>query len=1128
MDIKISRDYAHPDKQIENDSDFSHDIEADREELAALRGALMRDRKGDEDYIPSSDTSSVSDDSHTSSVSTHISDIFKDPPMCNNTRDALHYYRGPTKCIDRYGNSAICGWIMPNKESCNWSIDHHPPATICSRLRHDVEADTLTRYGRCFKCKCFANLHTRQTREDRQAALSNEHTSFSSTHATYPSGGGNKAGGGSAPHFPSHAHTSDRNAQPFTTPSPSHVPPAQPSDGQVPCSRTREFFIVSSRGTFPDSNPHYRCDQCSHFASQHALAKLCQLSQQKASNVPSGALTPFAFACQALGRCIFCLKLISEHSLDSNVHSTSTTITSSRHSTPPNNPPSSSSSSGSSSSSDDDSATPSSSLSSHSKHKHKRKHKSKHKRKHSFNNATFHLKHSMSDFKPYDQTTSLRRYLIDFDELCVPRRIPKDYRLQYMYELLPLPHMRDYIKKIKEQKLTWKQQKLKLIAHFDSPELYAQHRQKWNSLHQEATESLNNYTSRFTSLARELGLSLDEKATIDKYVHSLDSALQSIMALKRNFVSGNLVGSCNEMLHFDTFEDAHQAATSADRARFIPSFPSTPVSSHTSSSTTLTTISNPSTSSTTTTSSTMPPPPPRSRTRPRSEEQSNYDNKRPRSRCFACNEYGHISTECPQRNMLQAQTATLLSSPFFTSPPQMQAMMTMPQLYPQAPPNFGPPPSSVPMPMLPPTPPHSPSAISTSGTLMTQRRGFPDVPPLSPAPISTLSTTTHPQSTMICTACGKPNHTADRCRSKQQCDYCGRLGHISRTCRMRMNGQLPSRVKPETNTASSLASGANSVPLAQSHISNASINSSANQASSHPASSVSHISSSPPTSSSLPQSTSSSLSSSTNTQPQPFYLTIQNGQPMICQPTAPRTNAIQVTDFVEGHQLARQSKVFCMHPSHPELALTTLLDSGSTHTCISPNAVLQLGLSQQIVPPKGPVTEVTLADGKTKVKRIGTLTLKLHVFFLGAEREPAHLHLTCEIMPLHIDLLFGVDTLSVLFPNDNLTQFFIPPSFLSSLPIPLTVEYEFDPQIHTHPVLRVCPEGHLSKHTPEKHTNMEAIVAALDLIDELAAKRLLNLKKQEEVTADILRNIQEAADTYHEARTQLQDENQDP
>ena len=460
----------------------------------------------------------------------------------------------------------------------------------------------------------------------------------------------------------------------------------------------------------------------------------------------------------------------------------------------------------------------------------------------------------------------------------------------------------------------------------------------------------------------------------------------------------------------------------------------------------------------------------------------------------------------------------------------MQALMPTPQLYPQAPPNFGPPPSSVPMPMLPPSPPHTSSAIPTSGTLMNQRRGFSDVPPLSPVTI--LSTTTHSQPAMTCTTCGKPNHTADRCRSKQQCDYCGRFGHISRTCRMRINGQLPSKVKPESNTVSSLASGANAVPLAQSQASNASVNASANQASSFPAPSISQLNSSPPSSSasaspsSSPQSANVS-SSPANAQGQPFYATMQDGQAIIVQPLAPRTNAVHVTDFVEGHQLARQSKVFCMHPSHPELALTTLLDSGSTHTCISPNAVLQLGLANQIVPPKGPVTEVTLADGKTKVKRIGTLTLKLHVFFLGAEREPAHLHLSCEVMPLHTDLLFGVDTLSVLFPNDNLTQFFIPPSFLSSLPTPLTVEYEFDPFIHTHPVLRVCPEGHLSHSSPTRHTNMEAIVAALDIIDEVAAKRLLTLKNQEEVTAETLLNIQKAADTYQDARQRQQEENQD-
>jgi hypothetical protein len=56
---------------------------------------------------------------------------------------------------------------------------------------------------------------------------------------------------------------------------------------------------------------------------------------------------------------------------------------------------------------------------------------------------------------------------------------------------------------------------------------------------------------------------------------------------------------------------------------------------------------------------------------------------------------------------------------------------------------------------------------------------------------------------------------------------------------------------------------------------------------------------------------------------------------------------------------------------------------------------------------------------------------------------------------------------------------------------------------------------------------MEAVVAALDIIDEVAAKRLLTLKNQEEVTAETLLNIQKAADAYQDARQQQQEENQD-
>lgn len=92
-------------------------------------------------------------------------------------------------------------------------------------------------------------------------------------------------------------------------------------------------------------------------------------------------------------------------------------------------------------------------------------------------------------------------------------------------------------------------------------------------------------------------------------------------------------------------------------------------------------------------------------------------------------------------------------------------------------------------------------------------------------------------------------------------------------------------------------------------------------------------------------------------------------------------------------------------------------------------------------------------------------------------------------MPCHTDLILGVNALRTLFPNDSLTSFFIPPSVLASVPVPLTVQYDFDPTLGTVSKFVVRPEGHLS--APSRRERMEAVVAALDIVEEVSSHRQL-------------------------------------
>jgi len=514
------------------------------------------------------------------------------------------------------------------------------------------------------------------------------------------------------------------------------------------------------------------------------------------------------------------------------------------------------------------------------------------------------------------------------------------------------------------------------------------------------------------------------------------------MLLQRG--SGNEGKSRRELLHFDTLRHAMRAANSANE-----SDDRTHTSTHSS------THSNarPRSPSPISTPSTSRDRFNRGRSRERSTRDQDYRNRRPsrdrdhhrsRSRsptqergCYICSSKEHQVRDCPKRQSNGAPSVAAFE-------PLAQAIVAAiqtPQLYPQAPPNFGPPPSMVPMPMIPQSP--APHPTTTSGTLMNQRRTFPSV------------------------ATGNLSPT----RSPLFCLHCQRTGHIREHC-YNLHG-MPTNVRgrPQPRSLSPTHS------LSPTRVVTTS------------AATLSPTSTAP-----------TAVTSGTPLSSLIGYTIVNdNGVPKLVAPSTAQTNAVYVSDFVNTHNLARTSTVFCIHTQRPDMVLTTLLDSGATHSCISPQAVQQLGLT--ITPPTGPVKEVKMADGKTVIPRIGTVLLDLHVFFFGVEQEkrPVRMRMNCEVMPCHTDLIFGVNALRTLFPNDSLTSFFIPPSVLASVPVPLTVEYDFDPTLGTVSKFVVRPEGHLSY--PSRRTRMEAVVDALDIVEEVSTQRKLfqNAHQVEEV-----------------------------
>ena len=323
---------------------------------------------------------------------------------------------------------------------------------------------------------------------------------------------------------------------------------------------------------------------------------------------------------------------------------------------------------------------------------------------------------------------------------------------------------------------------------------------------------------------------------------------------------------------------------------------------------------------------------------------------------------------------------------------------------------------------------------------------------------------------------------------KLTCSFCGRNKHTWEECRTRLQGRLPdqNRIKKEQSNLS----GANSVPLSSS---TSSIHA---QQSSSPSTSYSQQSSSP----SITSHSSPSPATHTSTVPSSSSHQQFDDSIYFLQPSTPKANTIRVMELLTDHNKHTQRLVGCLHDSEPDLILIALLDSGATHSCISPSTIKELGLTHLIKPPEGPITEVELADTKTTVQRIGTIILDLRNFLLGSDRATANLRMKLEIMNIDTDLLFGVDTLKILFPNDELTRFFISPSLLASIPIPIDPSCPPDSSIQPTPItLDYLQTLHSSHPSPRSYQQQrEQMIASLSVLDEMAAEQICKLKKQEE------------------------------
>jgi hypothetical protein len=155
---------------------------------------------------------------------------------------------------------------------------------------------------------------------------------------------------------------------------------------------------------------------------------------------------------------------------------------------------------------------------------------------------------------------------------------------------------------------------------------------------------------------------------------------------------------------------------------------------------------------------------------------------------------------------------------------------------------------------------------------------------------------------------------------------------------------------------------------------------------------------------------------------------------------------------------------------------------------ISPRALAALQLDY--VRSNADGDSILLADGKTRVQRLGTIELDLHFAFLDSNSSIARFTLRYTVMDIPMDIILGVEALRSLFPDDQITRYFTSPSILASLPSPLEPLFSYDPRHDDEP--RPLPLSSPSPLPPSSLPDYHHHAAVFMLMEELSDLQIHN------------------------------------